>query len=79
MSIIAGVQNPHCKPWHSMNPCWTGSSPSGPSMPSTVSTRWPSAITPSTVQLFTGVPSSSTTQAPQFDVSHPQWVPISPS
>ena len=40
--------------------------------------RWPSAITPSTVQLFTGTPSSRTTQAPQFDVSHPQCVPVRP-
>ena len=76
--IIPGVQNPHCSPWHSMNPCCTGSSPSGPSSPSTVSTRRPSAITPSTVQLLTGAPSRRTTHAPQFDVSHPQCVPINP-
>ena len=43
-----------------------------------MSTRRPSAITPSTVQLFTGVPSRSTTHAPQFDVSQPQCVPVSP-
>ena len=24
--IIPGVQNPHCRPWQSMNPCCTGSS-----------------------------------------------------
>src|SRR5699024_5608575 len=24
--IIPGVQKPHCRPWHSMNPCCTGSS-----------------------------------------------------
>ena len=25
-----------------------------------------------------GLPSISTTQAPQLDVSHPQWVPVNP-
>jgi hypothetical protein len=40
---------------------------------------WPSHITASTVHDFTGLPSISTTQAPQFDVSHPQWVPVRPS
>ncbi len=44
-----------------------------------MSTRQPSAITPSTVQLFTGSPSSRTTHAPQFDVSQPQCVPVSPN
>ncbi len=76
--IIPGVQNPHCSPWHSMNPCCTGSSPSAPSRPSTVSTVRPSAITPSTVQLFTGVPSRRTTHAPQLEVSQPQCVPVRP-
>ena len=28
------------------------------------------------VQLFTGVPSTSTVQAPQLVVSHPVWVPV---
>ena len=27
---------------------------------------------------LTGLPSISTTQAPQLDVSQPQWVPVSP-
>src|SRR5262245_36389220 len=48
-------------------------------MPSTVSTVRPSAITPRTVQLFTGVPSSRTTHAPQLEVSQPQWVPVRPN
>ena len=58
-----------------MNPCCTGSRPSSPASPSTVSTRRPSAITPRTVQLFTSTPSRSTTHAPQFEVSQPQCVP----
>ena len=40
---------------------------------------WPSAIAASTVHDFTGSPSISTTQAPQLDVSQPQWVPVRPS
>ena len=24
--IMPGVQKPHCRPWHCMKPCWTGSS-----------------------------------------------------
>src|SRR4029450_3264493 len=31
------------------------------------------------VQLFTGDPSTWTTQTPQLDVSQPQWVPVRPS
>src|SRR3954451_15351884 len=37
---------------------------------------WPSHIAASTVHDFTGWPSMRTTQAPQFDVSQPQWVPV---
>ena len=40
---------------------------------------WPSHIAASAVHDFTGWPSISTTQAPQLDVSQPQWVPFSPS
>ena len=36
--IIPGVQKPHCRPWHSMKPCWTGSSSPSCSRPSTVRT-----------------------------------------
>ncbi len=39
----------------------------------------PSHIAASTVQDLTGSPSISTTQAPQLEVSQPQWVPFSPS
>src|SRR6185437_7081542 len=45
VSIIPGVQKPHCNPWQCANACCTGSSP----------------------------------QAPQLDVSHPQWEPVRPS
>src|SRR5829696_8356056 len=43
-----------------------------------VVTSWELALTASTVQLLTGSPSRSTVQAPQLEVSHPQWVPVSP-
>ena len=79
VSSIAGVQKPHCRPWQSMNARCTGSRPPGGASPSTVRTVWPSAIAASTVQDFTGTSSSHTTQAPQLDVSQPQWVPVSPS
>ena len=75
-SSSPGVQNPHCRPCSFMNPCWTGSSFPPTSRPSTVRISRPSAIAASTVQLFTGSPSIHSTQAPQFDVSHPQWVPV---
>ena len=77
--IMPGVQKPHCRPWQAMKPCWTGSSSPSRASPSTVRTSRPSAITASTVQDFTGAPSSQTTQAPQLDVSQPQWVPVSSS
>ena len=74
--IMPGVQNPHCSPWQSAKACCTGSSAPPRAMPSTVVTRRPSAITASTVQDFTGVSSSHTTQAPQLDVSQPQCEPV---
>ena len=55
--IIPGVQNPHCRPWHCMKPCCTGSSTPSCSRPSTVRTSWPPAIAASTVHDFTGSPS----------------------
>ena len=39
---------------------------------------WPSHIAARTVHDFTGAPSICTTQAPQFEVSQPQWVPVRP-
>ena len=82
---MPGVQKPHCSPWHSAKPSWIGSSRPPPPAPSpfmarssTVRTRCPSAMAASTVQDFTGVSSSQTTQAPQFDVSQPQCDPVSP-
>ena len=79
VNIIPGVQNPHCRPCSVMNPCWMGSSSPFCSRPSTVRTSCPLAIAASMVQLFTGMPSSWTTQTPQLDVSQPQCVPVRPS
>ena len=77
MSIMPGVQKPHCRPCSFMNPCCTGSSTPPTSMPSTVRISRPEAIAASTVQLLTGSLSIQTTQAPQFEVSQPQCVPVS--
>ena len=41
--------------------------------------RRPSAIGVSTVQDFTGISSSHTTQTPQLEVSQPQCEPVRPS
>src|SRR5207244_3023939 len=76
--IMPGVQKPHWRPCASMKPSCTGSSLPSRSRPSTVRTSWPSAITASVVHDLTGSPSTRTTQVPQFDVSHPQWVPVRP-
>ena len=75
---MPGVQNPHCRPWHSMKPCWTGSSTPSCSRPSTVRTSWPPAIAASIVHDLTGSLSTQTTQVPQLLVSQPQWVPVRP-
>ena len=76
-SIIPGVQKPHCRPCSSLKPSWIGCSSLAVPSPSTVVTSWPSAWTASIVQLFTGLPSNSTVQAPQLVVSQPVWVPVS--
>src|SRR4051794_32790095 len=73
---IPGVQKPHCSACISWKPCWIGSSRPSRSSDSTVSTAWPSHITARVVQDFTARPSTCTTQAPQLDVSQPQWVPV---
>ncbi len=76
---MPGVQKPHCRPCSCMKPSWIGWSLPSCSSPSTVITSRPSACTASTVQDFTGTPSSSTVQAPQCVVSQPMWVPVSRS
>ena len=57
VSIMPGVQKPHCRPCSSMKPCCTGSSAPSRSRPSTVRTSWPSAIAASMVHDLTGSPS----------------------
>ena len=73
---IPGVQNPHCSAWRSWKPSWTGSSLPSTSRSSTVRISWPSHIAARIVHDLTGWPSISTTQAPQLEVSQPQWVPV---
>src|SRR3954469_19166840 len=73
---IPGVQKPHCRAWRSWKPCWIGSSCPSLWSDSTVRISCPSHIAARTVHDLTGLPSMSTTQAPQFDVSQPQWVPV---
>ena len=76
MSIIPGVQKPHCRPCSSLNASWMGCSSLAVARPSTVVISCPSACTANIVQLFTGAPSNSTVQAPQWVVSQPTWVPV---
>ena len=75
---IPGVQKPQCSACFSWKPCWSGSSTPSTSSDSTVRISWPSHIAASAVHDFSGLPSISTTQAPQLDVSQPQWVPVRP-
>ena len=63
----------------SWKPCWTGSSAPSTSSDSTVRISWPSHIAARIVHDLTGLPSISTTQAPQLEVSQPQCVPVRPS
>src|SRR5690242_10795436 len=76
---IPGVQNPHWSAWRSWKPIWIGSSCPSTSSDSTVRTSCPLHIAARVVHDFTGRPSTWTTQAPQLDVSQPQWVPVRPS
>src|SRR5579864_5023835 len=78
-SIMPGVQNPHCSPCSSLKPSCSGCSSLAVARPSTVPISCPSACTASMVQDFAGRPSTSTVHAPQLVVSHPMWVPVSPS
>ena len=75
---IPGVQNPHCSACRSWKPIWTGSSRPSTSSDSTVRISCPSHITARVVHDLTGLPSISTTQAPQLEVSQPQCVPVRP-
>ena len=75
---IPGVQKPHCRAWSSWKPICTGSRRPSTSSDSTVRISWPSHIAASVVHDFSGLPSISTTQAPQLEVSQPQWVPVRP-
>src|ERR1700730_6059566 len=54
---------------------WSG--PLGSARPSMVVTLAPSICQTKTVQDFTALPSTCTTQAPHWDVSQPTWVPVS--
>ena len=76
---MPGVQKPHCRPCSSRNPSCSGCSSLAPASPSTVLISRPSTWTASIVQDLTALPSTSTVHAPQFVVSQPMWVPVSPS
>src|SRR4029079_3737017 len=51
--------------------------PLGSATPSIVSTSAPSTCQTNTVQAFTALPSTCTTQAPHCEVSQPTCVPVS--
>src|SRR5215213_8592463 len=76
--IMPGVQNPHWRPCSLLNPCCNRLRSAPLEIPSIVVTSCPFALTASTVQDLTGSPSRCTVHAPQLEVSHPQWVPVSP-
>ena len=75
---IPGVQNPHWSACVSWKPIWIGSSRPSTASDSTVRISCPSHIAARIVQDLTGSPSICTTQAPQLEVSQPQWVPVRP-
>ncbi len=76
---MPGVQKPHCRACISWKPCWIGSSRPSTSSDSTVRISCPSHMAARMVHDLTGCPSISTTQAPQLEVSQPQWVPVRPA
>ena len=76
--IMPGVQKPHCSPCSRGSPPASGVSSVPLQSPSMVVTSCPLALTASTVQRLDGSPSRCTVQAPQLEVSHPQWVPVKP-
>src|SRR5215210_1783205 len=76
--IMPGVQHSHWRPCSSLNPCCKRLRSAPLETPSIVVTSCPFALTASTVQDLTGSPSRCTVHAPQLEVSHPQWVPVSP-
>src|SRR5210317_1286463 len=59
-----------------MKACCTACRPSASARPSTVFSSEPSACIESTVQDLTDLPSRSTVQAPQCELSQPMWVPV---
>ena len=75
---MPGVQNPHWSACCSWKPIWTGSRRPSTSSDSTVRISCPSHIAARIVHDLTGSPSICTTQAPQLEVSQPQWVPVRP-
>ena len=76
--IMPAVQKPHWNACASRNACCIGcSSPSGAS-PSIVVTSRPSARKAGIRQLWTGMPSSQTVQAPQSPASQPFLTPNKP-
>src|SRR6478736_924193 len=73
-----GVQNPHWRPWHSVNACCTGLiRPASGARPSTVVITWSWAVTANIRHERIGWPSTRTVQAPHTPCSQPTWVPVS--
>ena len=69
--IIPAVQKPHWNAWASRNACCIGCSLPSQASPWSVVTSRPSARNAGTRQLWTGLPSSQTVQAPQSPASQP--------
>src|SRR6476469_8325946 len=75
---IPGVQKPHWTPPSSRNARCSGCSSPPSASPSTVVTSLPSACSARYEHELTGLPSSSTMQAPHSESSHPSLLPVSP-
>src|SRR3954465_8401085 len=78
-----GVQNPHCRAWHSRKASCTGCSicppcPSSVASPPTLCSWCPSAWPASIRHERIGRPSTSTVHAPHTPCSQPTCVPVSP-
>ena len=76
--IMPAVQKPHWKAWASRNACCIGCSSPSWASPSIVVTSRPAARKAGMRQLWTGVPSSQTVQAPQSPASQPFLTPNQP-
>ena len=75
--IMPAAQKPHSNGWRIENHCCIGWSFPSLASPSRMVTSRPTARNAGTRQVWTGMPSSQTVQAPQSPGSHPFFTPTS--